>query len=130
MGTAMLGNEQHNENKDQVAGIAYHNQLGPGIKIASIEAGEEGSGTWSTCAMGCQRDPPQDVAHLQFRSRIAFKLVWVPPNFTSFVLVDDDGELLARGSPTGVLPDKRDRVTNFRMVEKSKYSKAALKVSQ
>jgi hypothetical protein len=40
--------------------------------------------------MGCNRDPPQDVAHVQFRSRIAFKLVWVPnDNFDTFVLVDD-----------------------------------------
>ena len=30
--TAMLGGQQHNENKNQVEGIAYHNQLGPGIK--------------------------------------------------------------------------------------------------
>ena len=27
--------------------------------------------------IGCGSDPPQDVAHLQFRSRIAFKLVWL-----------------------------------------------------
>ena len=42
----------------------------------------------------CFQDPPQDVAHLQFKSRIAFKLVWCPPNFDKFVLVDDDGELV------------------------------------
>lgn len=39
---------------------------------------------------GCNREPPQDVAHVQFRSRIAFKLVWVPnDSFDAFVLVDD-----------------------------------------
>ena len=36
----------------------------------------------------------QDVAHVQFRARIAFKLVWAPPDFNSFVLVDD-------GAPKG-----------------------------
>lgn len=40
--------------------------------------------------MGCNKEPPQDVAHVQFRARIAFKLVWVPnDNFDTFVLVDD-----------------------------------------
>jgi hypothetical protein len=34
------------------------------------------------------------VAHLQFKARIAFKLVWCPPTFEKFVLVDDDGELV------------------------------------
>ena len=41
--------------------------------------------------IGCNSDPPRDVAHVQFNSRIAFKLVWVPPNFEKFVLVDDNG---------------------------------------
>lgn len=36
----------------------------------------------------------QDVAHVQFRARIAFKLVWAPPDFNSFVLVAD-------GAPKG-----------------------------
>lgn len=71
----MRENDSSNENEGKVAGIAFTNQLGPGIQIASIpELGAGGS--WSTCMMGCNQDPPQDVAHLQFRSRIAFKLVW------------------------------------------------------
>ena len=40
------------------------------------------------------QEPPQDVAHLQFKARIAFKLVWCPPKFDRFVLVDDDGILV------------------------------------
>ena len=45
--------------------------------------------------MGCNKVPPGDVAHIQFRSRIAFKLVWVPnERYDTFVLVDDDGDLL------------------------------------
>ena len=80
----------------QVAGIAYGNPLGNGIRLASLpELGPGGS--WSTCAMGCNKDPPVDVAHVQFRSRIAFKLVWVPnEQYDTFVLVDDDGDLLAK----------------------------------
>ena len=73
--TAMLDEQAFNENRGQVQGIHFSNQLGPGVKIASLpELGPGGS--WSTCMIGCQKEPPQDVAHLQFRSRIAFKLVW------------------------------------------------------
>lgn len=126
--TAMRGQEAHNINGGAVEGIAQHNQLGPGIKIASLEELGPG-GSWSTCMMGCDREPPADVAHLQFKSRIAFKMVWVPPNFEEFVLVDDDGFLLAHGSPTGKLPDIRQRQANFRAVGKGKYSLAALDVA-
>ena len=92
------------ENNGQVAGIAADNPLGMltisisllpvglshspfplrprlfshagvGIRIASLEDAGPG-GSWTTCMMGCHHDPPRDVAHLQFRSRIAFKLVW------------------------------------------------------
>mmetsp|Transcript_8840 Transcript_8840/g.19481 ORF Transcript_8840/g.19481 Transcript_8840/m.19481 type:complete len:88 (+) Transcript_8840:654-917(+) len=72
--------------------------------------------------MGCNVDPPQDVAHLQFRSRIAYKLVWVPPAYETFVLVDDDGKLLKKGNPTGVLPTMRDRKMNYKIVMGSKYA--------
>ena len=114
--TTMLGEVSHNLNeagKDRVAAIAVGNRLGPGIEVASLpELGEGGS--WSTCTNGCHMDPPRDVAHVQFRSRIAFKLVWCPPTFETFVLVDDDGDLLATGCPTGPgLPDARQRVANY-----------------
>ncbi len=73
--TTMLDEQAYNENKGQVEGIHFSNQLGPGVKVASLpELGPGGS--WSTCMMGCAQEPPQDVAHVQFRSRIAFKLVW------------------------------------------------------
>ena len=71
----MLGEVAHNNNEGRVPGIALNNQLGPGIQIASLEELGPG-GSWSTCMMGCNREPPQDVAHIQFKSRIAFKLVW------------------------------------------------------
>jgi hypothetical protein len=58
--TCMLDQVAENENNGEVKGIA-------------IDTG----GSWSTYAMGCNKDPPQDVAHVQFQARIAFKLVWV-----------------------------------------------------
>jgi len=110
---------------EKVKGIAVGNFLGEGIRVASIpELGPGGS--WSTCAIGCNVEPPRDVAHIQFKSRIAFKLVWVPnAEFDRFVLVDDDGGLLAKGSPSGDLPSLRDRVMNYRLVQGSKYAHAA-----
>lgn len=105
--TAMAAEISHSENEGRVAGIHSQNRLGAGIQIASIgeEDGLPAGGSWSTCILGCHLDPPQDVAHVQFQSRIAFKLVWVPPAFETFVLVDDAGALLNHGRPTGSLPN-------------------------
>lgn len=123
--TCMLDQVSRNENDGSVQQIARGNQLGPGIRIASLpELGPGGS--WSTCANGCNKDPPQDVAHVQFRSRIAFKLVWTPTeNFDTFVLVDDGGKELARGTPSGNLPRIVERQANYRIVMGSKYAAAA-----
>jgi len=122
--TTMLGDVAHNENQGEVSMIAIGNQLGPGIEVASLpELGPGGS--WSTCTNGCHVDPPQDVAHVQFRSRIAFKLVWCPPDYTSFVLVDDVGEYLNHGTPIGVLPAERLRASNYALVRGSKYAREA-----
>merc|ERR1712032_568790 len=123
----MLGAVVHNLNQDgssRVAGIAVGNPLGVSIEIASRPDLGEG-GSWCTCINGCHLDPPQDVAHLQFRSRVAFKLVWCPPLFSTFVLVDDAGTLLANGKPTGALPRLEQRVQNFDLVRGSKYAKEA-----
>jgi hypothetical protein len=58
-----------------------------------------------------------------------FKLVWIPnENFDSFVLVDDDGNLLAQGKPSDGpegLPHIRERQVNYQIVAGSKYAKAA-----
>jgi hypothetical protein len=109
-------------NHVQVKQIAVGNFLGEGIRKASMpELGPGGS--WSTCAIGCNVSPPRDVAHIQFQSRIAFKLVWVPTdNFDMFALVDDDGNELARGKPNGDLPALRERMKNYRLVQGSKYA--------
>ena len=124
----MLDQVSDNENDGNVKGIAIGNRLGSGIRVASLpELGPGGS--WSTCAMGCNKDPPQDVAHVQFRSRIAFKLVWVPnQRMDTFVLVDDAGKLLATGKPSdgpAGLPNLNERQMNYRLVQGSKYAKVA-----
>mmetsp|Transcript_642 Transcript_642/g.1741 ORF Transcript_642/g.1741 Transcript_642/m.1741 type:complete len:131 (-) Transcript_642:1438-1830(-) len=125
----MLGDVAHNLNDGtvRVQGIAVNNRLGPGIEAASLpELGPGGS--WSTCTNGCHLEPPQDVAHVQFKSRIAWKLVWCPPAFDSFVLVDDVGTLLASGKPAGRLPGMRERQANFQIVQGSKYAREAMKI--
>lgn len=117
-----------NQNSGEIQGIARGNFLGAGIRIASLEELGPG-GSWSTCALGCSKDPPADVAHIQFKSRIAFKLVWVPnESFDTFVLVDDDGNLLAQGKPSdgpAGLPSLRERKYNYEIVAGSNYAKEA-----
>lgn len=128
--TCMLENDLDNECDGTVKGIAIGNRLGSGIRVASLpELGPGGS--WSTCAMGCNQEPPQDVAHIQFQARIAFKLVWVPNESSDrFVLVDDDGKLLATGKPLDGLPALRQRQMNYQIVAGSKYAKEANKIAR
>ena len=126
--TTMAGDVADNRNSGEVhSSIARGNFLGAGIAAASDpELGPGGS--WCTCTNGCASDPPQDVAHVQFRSRIAWKLVWVPgPDgaHSSLVLVDDDGAQLATGAPTGRLPPLQQRIANYEVVRGSKYAVAA-----
>ena len=46
-----------------------------------------------------------------------------------FILVDDDGKLLAQGTPTGNrVPEHRQRAANWRAVGNGKYSAAALQL--
>ncbi|EJK50891.1 hypothetical protein THAOC_29997 [Thalassiosira oceanica] len=154
--TTMLDDTRDNENDGAVKGIAAGNRLGQGIRVASLpELGPGGS--WSTCAMGCNKDPPSDVAHVQFRSRIAFKLVWVPnKDYDTFVLVDDaesprlcmctsfsaltanrkpsdEGILLAKGKPSdgpAGLPALRERQMNYQIMMGSKYAVAADRIAR
>jgi len=128
--TCMNDETSDNKNDGSVKGIAVGNLLGPGVRIASIsELGPGGS--WSTCMIGCGESPPHDVAHIQFKSRIAFKLVWVPNEmFDTFVLVDDDGTELTRGTPSGGLPILRERQRNYMVVQGSKYARVADTIAQ
>eukprot|EP00729_Bicosta_minor_P028834 gene28834-14726_t len=123
----MQGSQAHNENRGQVDGIAYSNQLGGGIRVASNVFGEEGSGSWCTCQIGAQRAPPADVCHRQFKAQVSFKLVWCPGHdgitFDTFTLVDDAGGLLSHGQPSGPgLPSHREREANWRVVKGSKFA--------
>jgi len=123
--TTMVDNVSHNSNADgAVSMISRRNQLGPHIQKASLPEHGRG-GSWSTCTNGAHMTPPHDVAHVQFSSRVAFKLVWVPPNFEEFVLVDDEGRLLKCGAPTGSIPPLYARQQNFALVQGGKYATAA-----
>ena len=127
--TAMVDTQHDSENEGRVNGIHARNPLGNGIRVASLGPadGLPAGGSWSTCALGCNSDPPRDVAHVQFQSRIAFKLVWVPPAFNSFVLVDDDGNMLNTGTPKtdSGLPAMSERTRNYMLVKGSRYATAA-----
>ena len=127
--TAMLAEAADNMNDGRVRGIAVGNRLGPGIQMATVpELGSGGS--WSTCQLDARSGSVDDVAHGQFRARIAFKLVWCAPEFRSFVLVDDEGMLLARGTPSGELPPLRERQANYEMVRGTKYARNAFDTQQ
>jgi len=54
----------------------------------------------------------------------------VPPDFSIFVLVDDEGRELRRGHPTGSLPSMRSRRGNYDLVRGGKYAVAADAISQ
>ena len=73
---------------------------------------------------------PTAPRRLQFRSRIAFKLVWGPDDYSRFLLVDDDGRLLATGAPTGRLPALEERQANYAMVAGSKYGSEAAQMAR
>merc|ERR1719324_1272422 len=100
----MVESVSHQSNADgKVAQISRRNQLGPHIQKASLTEHGPG-GSWSTCTNGAHLTPPSDVAHVQFQARVAFKLVWCPPDFRKFVLVDDEGGLLKVGEPDATDP--------------------------
>lgn len=123
--TTMVNEVSFKDNSDgAVAQISRGNLLGPHITQASLQEHGPG-GSWSTCTNGAHITPPSDVAHVQFSSRVAFKLVWVPPSFNQFVLVDDEGRLLQHGTPTGNLPHIRSRQGNYGLVKGGKYAKVA-----
>ena len=112
-------------------GTTLHRRLStsfPNLKHTNSSRHLPFSGSWSTCLLGCNREPPSDVAHLQFKSRIAFKMVWCPPNFDQFVLVDDSGALLNKGKPTGELPYLGERQKNY-MVSYMLTSMAIVRLS-
>jgi hypothetical protein len=125
--TTMILDVADSENEGNIRGIAKGNQLGDGIRAASLEDAGPG-GSWCTCSLGANSEPPHDVAHVQFNSKIAWKLVWVPGqnnDFSRFVLVDDEGKKLTTGVPTGNIPHKSERMQNFRMLIGGRYAECA-----
>ena len=125
--TTMRMEDADNENGGRVAGMAYANPLGAGIRVARDETMGEG-GSWCTCILGSNAEPPKDVAHVQFQSRVAWKLVWVPGperDFKRFVLVDDEGEFLATGRPSGSVPAVYERERNYETVRGGRYARVA-----
>ena len=126
--TCMLDGVRERDNADgAVAGVSSSNGLARGIVAASLpELGAGGS--WSTCMIGCASAPPRDVAHVQFRSRVAFKLVWsAAADYSRFAIVDDAGLLLATGRPASADdgPPREERQANYALVRGSKYAVAA-----
>ena len=63
-----------NENYGKVPQVDFINNLRDGMEAASLSDLGEGY-SWVTCQVGCNQDPPLDVAHKQFEARIAWKLV-------------------------------------------------------
>ena len=126
--TPMKKSTFENKNNDKVEGIDTVNYLGNVIRKCSINSDgfTDNDGSWGTCMIGCNQNPPQDVAHLQFNSKIAFKLIWLPPNYDDFIIVDDNGNILKKGTNLDKnIPDKNQRIMNFQAVEGpiSKYTK-------
>lgn len=103
-------------------------QLSENIESACLS--EFGSGrSWCTCIAGAHLSPPQDAAHSDLLSRVAFKLVWVPHDFAEFILVDDEGRLLKRGRPSRILPSLQTRQRNYDLVKGGKYAIEADKIA-
>ena len=110
------------ENEGRVRGMNPRNQLGQVIRKCSLTKEDDpdfddDGGSWSTCLMNCNLEPPRDVAHVQFQSKIAFKLVWLPPTFDKFALVGDDGAVLKIGTNLDKhVPHISERQMNFEAV--------------
>ena len=101
---AMATGSTHRTNEEsKVVGMHRTNFLGTHIVDASLpEHGGEG-GSWCTCHMSS----PDDVCHKQFGARTAFKLTWCKGSRVA-ALLDDYGNVLASGKPTGLRDDGSD----------------------
>jgi len=128
--TTMAGSVQAESNANgAISQISRNNQLGPHIQRGSLQGEGLGQGgSWSTCTNGAHILPrPNDVAHTQFRARIAFKLVWLPPTFSRFALVDDVGRILKLsgdivfGGGRDPGPSLHARQRNYKLVQGGIY---------
>ncbi|CEM02052.1 unnamed protein product [Vitrella brassicaformis CCMP3155] len=114
-------------NNNRVAGMHATNPLAHVINPNSIQdssfADAQG-GSWCTCHIGAGNNK-QDVCHIQFQSKIGFKLVWCGADYDLAILVDDDGVLINSGKPTGSLPPLSQRQANYRVVQGSLFDKCS-----
>lgn len=125
----MVGAGQGESNRNcATPGISRRNQPVTNIQRGSEVFADVSGGSWSTCINGANATPrPKDVAHKQFRSRVAFKLVWTPiSDFERFVLVDDNGGVLKESgaidfSGPGPAPSLRARKGNYELVKGGIY---------
>lgn len=93
---AMKQGAVHRTNSESlVPGMHAVNHLGAHITGASDLSFGPG-GSWCTCHL----NSPFDVCHKQFGASTAFKLVWCEGTKLA-ALVDDSGNLLNWGTPTG-----------------------------
>lgn len=126
--TTMQQAEIHNKHNGSVKGMAVGNYLGSSILAASLHEGKgfEQGNSWCTCAKGA----PEDIAHVQFKSEVAFYLVWLKGG-DQFALVTEQGEHLACGHPSKDLPTVSDRKGNWLIFESGAdaMAKAALECS-
>eukprot|EP00900_Chrysochromulina_parva_P002079 jgi/Chrpa1/11872/Chrysochromulina_OHIO_Genome00013368-RA len=96
------GNTHRTNEESKVVGMHRTNFLGTHIVDASLPEHGEG-GSWCTCHMSS----PDDVCHKQFGARTAFKLTWCKGSRVA-ALLDDYGNVLASGKPTGLRDDGSD----------------------
>ena len=104
----MLMQTADNEHDGSVRGIAVGNQLGEGIRAASFTRRRARRTVhMMTYRSAPIKNPAARRRHVQFQSKIAWKLVWVPGelgDFSRFVLVDDAGTSLTPASQPGTSP--------------------------
>jgi len=126
----MAGSVAFNTNNGQVPGIARGNQLGRGIRVASVIPGSQQSapeeeGSWCTCQLGAAIR--RDVCHQQFRAQVGFKAVWCPGQHETYnilAVIGEDHALLAWGQPGKPLPPGGERRGSFTEVDASPWAAA------
>lgn len=132
----MAGDVAFNTNEGQVPGIARGNQLGHGIRVASVVPGSDtpapdAEGSWCTCQLGASTR--QDVCHKQFHAQVGFKAVWCPgahEQHEVLAVVGDDHALLAWGRPSGRLPPGGERYGTYTQVDGSPWAAACREAEQ
>mmetsp|Transcript_10376 Transcript_10376/g.19658 ORF Transcript_10376/g.19658 Transcript_10376/m.19658 type:complete len:212 (-) Transcript_10376:212-847(-) len=87
---------------------------------------------YSDCTSAMQSQTRATGCYVANQARPAFKLIWCEVrDFTEFLLVDDDANVLARGAPQpDTLPHIDVRTNNYRMYDSSRYQAQCQHVCQ